>query len=202
MKFHSLFLFLSLTFSNPLWANDILDSFLKDLGTLQAKFEQKLYSEKGNLIETSRGNMAIQRPNRFRWDYQHPFKQLIVADGDRVWVYDEDLNQVTIKDMKTALTGTPALLLSRSDSKIEQDFFVNPLSATPGMSRFELIPKDAQAQFQGIFLHLQGNLLQRLELADNLGQKTVITFSQAKRNEVLEEGLFIFTPPAGADIVE
>jgi outer membrane lipoprotein carrier protein len=146
--------------------------------------------------------MFLQRPNKFRWDYQQPFKQLIVADGENVWVYDHDLDQVTIKNLKTALGSTPALLLSSDNMKIEQEFFVNPLPSQPGINRFELIPKDAQAQFTSIRLNLQGKKLQTFEFADNLGQTSVITFSQARYNEAVDPDLFIFTPPAGADIVE
>jgi outer membrane lipoprotein carrier protein len=202
MNFRSLWFSLLLLFPNLLWANDILDSFLKDLRTLQAQFEQKLKSEKGDLLETSRGQMFLQRPNKFRWDYQQPFKQLIVADGDKVWVYDHDLDQVTIKNLKTALGSTPALLLSSDNTKIEQEFFVNPLPSQPGINRFELVPKDAQAQFTSIRLNLQGKKLQTFEFTDNLGQTSVITFSQAKYNEAVDPDLFIFTPPAGADVVQ
>jgi outer membrane lipoprotein carrier protein len=202
MNFQRLFFCLLLLLPKPLWANDILDGFLKDLRTLQAQFEQKLKSEKGDLLETSRGQMFLQRPNKFRWDYQQPFKQLIVADGEKVWVYDHDLDQVTIRNLKTALGSTPALLLSSDNTKIEQEFFVNVLPSQPAINRFELIPKDAQAQFTSIRLNLQGKKLQTFEFIDNLGQTSVITFSQAKYNEAVDPDLFIFTPPAGADIVQ
>lgn len=203
MKFRNLLVILLLSLSNSLWANEILDNFLKELRSLQAQFEQKLSSEKGDLLETSRGQMFLQRPNKFRWDYQQPFKQLIVADGNKVWVYDHDLNQVTTKSMKSALGSTPALLLSSDNSKIEQDFFVNGLpSPSPGINRFELVSKDAQAQFKSIRLNLQGKILQTFEFVDNLGQTSVITFSQMKYNEAVDQDLFIFTPPAGVDMIQ
>ncbi len=180
---------------------ETLTQFLKELRTLQAHFEQKLYSEKGKLLETSQGQMFIQRPNQFRWNYQQPYQQLIVADQKKIWIYDQDLDQVTIRNLDKALGSTPALLLS-SGNKLEEDFFITPLSAHSSLSRFDLRPKDAQAQFTSIRITLQGQTLQSLELEDNLSQRSVIIFNQIKRNEPLDEGLFIFTPPAGADIVE
>jgi outer membrane lipoprotein carrier protein len=189
-----------LLFSSSGFAQPILDNFLKNLSSLQAQFEQQLFNETGKLIETSQGQMYIKRPNQFRWDYQKPYHQLIVADGENVWIYDPDLEQVTMKKLTQALGKTPALLLS-SNRPIEEDFFVNPLPTKADITRLELLPKDAQAQFDSIRLNLRGETLLGFELVDNLGQTTLITFKQTERNQKLEESLFIFTPPAGVDVV-
>lgn len=189
-----------LLFSHSGFAQPILDNFLKDLSSLKAQFEQQLFNETGKLIETSQGQMYIKRPNQFRWDYQKPYHQLIVADGENVWIYDPDLEQVTMKKLTQALGKTPALLLS-SNRPIEEDFFVNPLPTKADITRLELLPKDAQAQFDSIRLNLRGETLLGFELVDNLGQTTLITFKQTERNQKLEESLFIFTPPAGVDVV-
>ena len=181
-------------------AQPILDNFLKNLSSLHAQFEQQLFNETGKLIETSQGQMYIKRPNQFRWDYQKPYQQLIVADGENVWIYDPDLEQVTMKKLTKALGKTPALLLT-SNRPIEEDFFVNPLPAKADITRLELLPKDAQAQFDSIRLNFRGDTLLGFELVDNLGQTTLITFKQVERNQKLEESLFIFTPPAGVDVV-
>jgi len=183
--------------SLPLQAQVTLENFLSELRTLQGQFEQKLYNEKGELVETSRGQMFIQRPNKFRWDYRQPYQQLIVADSEKVWIYDKELEQVSVRDFKKALGNTPALILS-SHHPLTENFFVNPLSAT----RFELVPTDAQAQFENIKIDLPGGQLQGFELKDNLGQTTVISFSQVKRNQSIADSLFIFTPPAGVDVIE
>jgi outer membrane lipoprotein carrier protein len=181
-------------------AQPILDSFLKNLTSLHAQFEQQLFNETGKQLETSQGQMYIKRPNQFRWDYQKPYQQLIVADGENVWIYDPDLEQVTMKKLTKALGKTPALLLT-SNRPIEEDFFVNPLPAKADITRLELLPKDAQAQFDSIRLNFRGDTLLGFELVDNLGQTTLITFKQVERNQKLEESLFIFTPPAGVDVV-
>ena len=190
-----------LCWSHGLYANEMLNDFLQGLHTLQAQFEQKLYNEKGDNLETSQGQMYMQRPNKFRWDYQHPYNQLIVADGERVWIYDSDLDQVTVKNLNKALGKTPALLLSRSHHQVEQDFFINQLPSKPDLTRFELIPKDAQAQFDSMRINWRGKTLLSFELMDNLGQTTYIIFHKVKLNQPVDEGLFIFTPPAGADII-
>jgi outer membrane lipoprotein carrier protein len=143
----------------------------------------------------------MQRPNQFRWEYEQPYNQLIVADGKRVWVYDRDLEQVMVKSLDKTIGKTPAFLLSRS-RQLGEDFFLNPLSAQEGKTRFELIPKDAQAQFDSIRISLRSNTLLGFELVDNLGQTTYITFGQLVINKNLDEGLFIFTPPAGIDIIQ
>lgn len=198
MKLRWLFL-CYLLLPTGLYAHEALDNFFRNLHSLQAYFVQKLYSENGRLMETSLGRMQMQRPNKFRWNYQHPYGQLIVADGKSVWIYDSDLEQVTLKNLDKALGKTPAFLLS-SNRRIETDYYVNQLSSKVG-KRFELIPKDAQAQFDSMQIHLSEKTLLGLELIDNLGQKTFITFSQVKRNPRLAQELFIFTPPAGVDII-
>ena len=199
MKLRWLFLVL-VCLPNWLYAHEVLNKFLQELHTLQAQFVQKLYNEKGSLLESSQGKMYVQRPNRFRWDYQQPYRQLIVADGERVWIYDNDLEQVTVKNLDQALGKTPAFLLS-SSRRMEEDFFVNLLSSQNGVMLFDLIPKDAQAQFDSMRINLSGKKMLGLELVDNLGQTTFITFNQVKRNQTLGKELFIFTPPAGVDII-
>ncbi|HAI69048.1 MAG TPA: outer membrane lipoprotein carrier protein LolA, partial [Gammaproteobacteria bacterium] len=178
-----------------------LDTFLQSLQTVYAQFNQKLYNENGMLLEESSGNMYVQRPNQFRWEYQQPYNQLIVADGKQVWIYDSDLEQVTVKPLDAALGKTPAFLLSRN-RKIEEDFFVNKLPSEAQVTRFELIPKDEQAQFDSMRVNLQGETILGFELMDNLGQTTHINFSQVRQNLRFRKSLFRFTPPAGVDILK
>lgn len=201
MKQHRLFILLLLCSPNWLYANDSLDRFFQDLYTLHGQFEQQLYNEQNQLIETSKGLVYMQRPNRFRWEYQHPYEQLIVADGERVWVYDKDLEQITVKTLNKILGKTPAFLLSRN-RRLEEDFFVNQQPSQEGKTRYQLLPKDADASFEKMYLNLHGKTLQSLELVDNLGQTTYITFPRLNPNFSLDEGLFIFTPPAGVDILK
>lgn len=181
-------------------ANEVLDNFLKQLNTMQGQFNQSLFNEQGNLLEKSQGKMYVQRPNRFRWEYKQPYEQLIVADGEKVWIYDNDLEQITVKKLSTTLGQTPAFLFS-SDNDVEKDFFINQLPVQNGSLRFELTPKDEQSQFDSMRIDVKNKSLSGIELVDNLGQTTYIKFEQIQNNQKLDKDLFIFTPPAGVDII-
>ncbi len=184
---------------NLLHAEDFLNSYLGNLSTFEASFEQRIYNDSGTLLEKSSGKMYIQRPNKFRWVYKKPYSQLIVADGERVWIYDNDLDQVTVKNMNKALGKTPAFLLS-SNRKVDKDFRVRQIAYT--RKAFELIPKDKQAAFKKIRIKFNKyNNLKGFELLDNLDQKSYIYFRRVKKNTRIDKGLFIFTPPAGSDII-
>jgi outer membrane lipoprotein carrier protein len=184
---------------NLLHAKDFLNNYLGSLSTFQANFEQRIYNDNGTLLEKSSGKMYVQRPNKFRWVYEKPYSQLIVADGERVWIYDNDLDQVTVKNMNTALGKTPAFLLS-SNRNVNKDFRVRQIAYT--RKAFELIPKDKQAAFKKIRIKFnQYNHLKGFELLDNLDQKSYIYFRRVKKNKTIDQGLFIFTPPAGSDII-
>jgi len=181
-----------------------LEIFLNQLNTLYGRFEQKLYSETGELLEISRGELFIERPDRFRWDYQTPYQQQIIADGTRIWIYEPDLEQVTVKPMDKALDKTPAQLLSSSHTRLADNFTVKPLPADPNTQyrkQFEVVPKATDSQFVRLHISLYRNDLETFELLDNLGQTTLITFSHTRRNENFAKGLFRFSPPAGTDVI-
>ncbi|HHB91825.1 MAG TPA: outer membrane lipoprotein chaperone LolA [Thioploca sp.] len=181
------------------FANESLDDFLKQLKTMQGQFKQSLFNEQGNLLEKSKGKMYVQRPNMFRWEYKQPYEQLIIADGQKIWIYDSDLEQVTVKKLANTLR-TPAFLFS-NNTNIEKDFFVNQLPVENNSLRFELIPKDEQNQFDSIRIEIKNKYLLGLELVDSLAQTTYIRFEQIQNNQKLDKDLFIFTPPAGVDII-
>jgi chaperone LolA len=184
-------------------ADEVLNKFLHELQTLHASFEQKQFNDKGKLLESSQGEVYLQRPGKFRWDYQKPYQQLIVADGKQVWVYDDDLEQVTIKPLDEALGKTPALLLTKNINKIENDFAVSNLPQQDANSTvFMLKPKGKQVQFDSIRITLQQQNLNAMELVDNLGQMTRIQFKPITTNKPLDAKLFTFTPPEGTDVVE
>jgi outer membrane lipoprotein carrier protein len=201
MKRYRLVIFL-LCLPNWLYANEALDNFLGGLQTLSGKFEQNIYDENGFLLEQSRGRMYIQRPNKFRWIYQKPYYQLIVADGKKVWIYDKDLEQVTVKTLDNTLGKTPAFLLSRH-RKVEKDFVVNQLASKDGgITHLELVPKkETKTQFEKMRINLHNNTLVSFEFLDSLGQTTHINFTKLKRNRKIRDKVFRFVPPAGVDII-
>jgi outer membrane lipoprotein carrier protein len=174
---------------------DDLRSFFSGLETLQADFEQQVVDDAGRLQQSSQGHMWIMRPGRFRWDYAQPYRQQLVADGKRLWSYDEDLEQVTVQAAGEVLTATPAMLLS-GEQPLEQVFTVED----DGDS-VRLQPKSDDSNITALNLYLEDGVLQKITARDSFGNNTTFRFSNLVRNPALPENLFVFVPPAGADVV-
>jgi outer membrane lipoprotein carrier protein len=177
-----------------------LDDYLNGFTTLTSKFDQTLTNEKGTIIDTSRGTVYLQRPGKFRWEYESPYEQSIVGDGEKVWIYDKDLEQVTVKPMQKVLGSTPALILG-GDTRIDDRFMVTEQGVEEGVAWLSLQPKDADSQYTGIRIGFTDDgRLRGMDLSDNFGQVTRLRFSEDRRNEPVEAEQFIFTPPAGVDV--
>ncbi len=178
-----------------------LKSFFDGLTTLTANFEQTVQNAQLSTVEQTSGALWIERPGKFRWNYAEPYLQEIVSDGNKIWIYDADLEQVTVKDAKAALGQTPALLLSGTQP-IAESFTIHELINEAGLAWVELTPKDAEAGFSGMRLGFKGNILQEMLLQDNLGQTTRINFSGLAINFPVDPKVFQFTVPEGADVFE
>lgn len=176
-----------------------LDRFLGGLSTLHAEFRQTVEDQEGASDE-SRGELFIARPGKFRLHYAEPYEQLYVADGKRVWLYDKDLAQVTVKDQEAALGSTPALLLS-STQPLTENFAVSEAGDRDGLAWLELKPLDEDGSFESVHLGLAGGNLKVMEMVDGLGQRTRIEFVALERNVKLDPANFRFTPPEGVDVV-
>ncbi len=181
-------------------AGERLDAYLSGLDTVAARFEQRLFDEGRNLLEQARGTVLIERPGRFRFDYADP-PQLIVGDGARVWIYDPELAQVTVHDVDVALGSTPAVLLT-SERPVAEDFRVEELDAGASVAAFVLEPRAGDASFARIRLAFAGGELRRMELVDQFGQTTMLTFHDIRRRPELPADAFTFVPPAGVDVVD
>lgn len=177
-----------------------LDEFLQGLQTLQADFRQILRDGQGRLIEESQGVLAIHRPDRFRWDYATPHEQTIVADGKKLWLYDVDLEQVTVRPMAQSLAGTPAVLLSGSED-LRASFQVERSDSKGKSTVLTLVPKRNDTDFKRVRISFVDKKLAAMELSDRLGQSTTLEFSNVQRNLPLSESLFVFTPPTGVDVI-
>lgn len=180
---------------------ELLKRFLASTHALKADFEQVVLDESGRPAQRSQGRFFLQRPGRFRWDYEQPYHQEIVSDGEKVWFYDADLEQVTVKRLDQAIGSTPALLLS-GELELEQNFRLENQGRTAGLAWIKLWPRSENSSFQYILIGMDGKALERMELSDNFGQLTRIYFSNVKTNLRLDPNLFQFTPPAGADVFE
>jgi len=177
-----------------------VDRYLSGLETLRGAFRQEVVDATGTLRESAEGTLALQKPGRFRWDYRSPSPQVLVSDGRTIWLYDEELEQVTVRKAGDTLTGTPASLLSGRD-KASDRFTVTPGEAREGLEWFVLTPRVEDTDFREVRLGFRGDSLLRMELEDRLGQTTRIAFSDLQPNVALPPGLFDFQPPPGADVV-
>ncbi len=177
-------------------------TFLNGTQSARAQFEQKVYDRSGKLVQQSHGSFVFQRPGRFRWVYEKPADQVIVGDGQRVWIYDRQLNQVTVRKLATALGSTPAALLAGA-SGIEQAFALSDAGEKDGLEWMEARPREREAGFERVRLGFDAARggLQAMELVDNFGQTTVLRFSKLERNPKVSPAEFRFDPPKGADVL-
>lgn len=178
-----------------------LEAFLADLRTFQASFRQTVLDEAFRAVERSEGTIYLARPGRFRWEYRSPDRQIIVGDGKRVWFYDAELEQVTVRPFDEALGSTPALLLV-SDRPLEEAFAIREVETRGGLAWVELRPRAADAGFLVIRVGLRDGALAAMELVDGFNQLTELRFARVRRNLELDPALFRFTPPPGTDLIE
>jgi outer membrane lipoprotein carrier protein len=199
-----LFLLTFLSFlSLPALSQSSLDRFQTYVRTTQAAradFDQKVYDRTGKLVQESKGNFAFLRPGRFRWTYAKPNPQLIVGDGERVWIYDEDLKQVTVRKLAKALGSTPAALLAGA-ADIEKAFDLSDAGDKDGLAWVEAKPREKEAGFERVRLGLGVSGIEAMELVDHFGQTTRLRFTSIQRNPKLDGSEFRFTPPKGADVL-
>lgn len=175
-------------------------AFLRGTQSARATFEQKVYDRERRLVQASSGTFAFLRPGRFRWRYEKPYEQVIVGDGERVWIHDPDLNQVTVRPMARALGSTPAALLAGA-SDVERAFEFTEGGSADGLEWLEAKPREADSGFERIRLGLAAGGVQAMELTDHFGQTTVLRFGPLERNAPLAPADFRFVPPKGADVL-
>lgn len=178
-----------------------VEAYLGSLKTLSAEFVQVVRDRDGQVTERATGTFSLSRPDRFRWDYREPYVQTIVADGRKLWLYDSDLEQVTVRALEAGLGATPATLLSGS-GKVGDSFTAGPVEREGGLTWCRLQPKSATSDFERVSLAFDGSgELAAMELVDKLGQGTEIEFGKLRRNPALDDKLFRFVPPKGADVI-
>ncbi len=181
-------------------AIDTLKAFVQEVKTGRAAFTQTVQSPDGAKKKSSTGTFEFSRPNRFRFAYSKPFEQLIVSDGQKVWIHDIDLNQVSSRAFSKALGTTPAALLAGGD--LERDFKLSAQPSRDGIDWVEAVPKQKDGGFERMRVGFRGKELATVEIVDNFGQRSVLQFSQLAANVALPPDSFQFTPPKGADVIE
>lgn len=179
---------------------DRLKAFVAGARTAEAEFAQTVSDRNGRVIQQASGTMAFSRPGKFRWDYTQPYQQTIVGDGSKLWLYDADLDQVTVKPLNEALSGTPAALLAGNHA-IEKYFSLRNAGTAGGLEWLEAIPRSKDTTFERIRMGFRGNTLAQMELIDQLGQRTMLTFTNFSRNPAIPASRFRFSPPKGTDVI-
>jgi outer membrane lipoprotein carrier protein len=177
-----------------------LDNFAKDLKAVSADFEQHVADPNKHADKVSRGSLALKAPRQFRWNVTAPYKQLIVADGEKVWIYDPDLEQVTVRAQGTEEAHSPLTVLTDL-SQLDRDYVVSEQGERDGMSWLRLKSKDKEPQFEYADLGFDAQGLARMAFKDTLGNSTEIHFSHWQRNMAMPAADFKFTPPQGVDVI-
>ena len=184
-------------------ADDVLErlrSFTMELTSFSADFEQSLYSADSQLLKNDAGTLLLKRPGKFLWRYAGDGAQEFISDGRNIWMYDKDLDQVTVNPLDERLGGTPLVLLM-GGVPLEQQFNVTPLGESDGINWVELIPKENSTDFEALFIGLNSDGLAAMELRDNLGQATQIQFKNFKGDIPLDDAQFDFVAPKGVDVI-
>lgn len=176
-----------------------LEAFLASTNTLEASFEQTLRTQEGEVLQQTEGKFYLNRPGKFRWSYSTPYEQIIVSDGSRIWIYDVDLQQVTVQKQTKGLSGTPMALLEDS-AMLHQNFHVLPLDKQADIYRLKLTSKTKESDFAEIVVGLDAKGLRFMQLHDQFEQVTDIVFSNLLTNTKLSNNIFEFTPPEGVDV--
>jgi outer membrane lipoprotein carrier protein len=191
-----------IAFSGSVWADSKarLEAFVASTKGLKANFTQTVVDRAGRKTQEASGDLFFARPGKFRWVYKKPYAQLIVGDGKKVWVHDEDLDQVTVRNLDQALGDSPAALLA-GDNNIDKLFLLKDTGSKEGLEWLEATPKSKEGSFERVRMGFKGNDLHVMELNDNFGQTTQLRFSNLQRNPKLGASLFRFTPPQGADVI-
>jgi outer membrane lipoprotein carrier protein len=177
-----------------------LKEFYKNTDSMRAKFHQVVNDNKSRKIQEVEGSMQLQRPNKFRWDYNKPYEQQIVSDGKQVFLYDTDLQQVTMRDLSKAIGSSPAAMLAGGDA-VEKSFILKNAVRKDGLTWVLALPKDKDSGFDRVLLGFKAEKLRKMEMYDSFNHATLITFDDVERNPILDPETFLFTPPKGVDIV-
>ncbi len=182
-------------------ATDKLKSFIAATRSAQANFTQEVQDKNGKVLQSASGTMQFVRPGKFRWEYRKPYAQLIVGDGQKFWMYDVDLNQVTVKRLDAALGSSPAALLSGSN-EIERGFTLSNIEGRNGLEWLQAKPKSNETTFEKILMAFNSkSQLVVMELHDAFGNHTVLRFSELLNNPPMSSQRFKFVPPKGADVL-
>lgn len=178
-----------------------LTKLLSPVQSMSGNFTQQITDAEGETIQSSEGTFELQKPGKLRWETSAPYSQLLVANGDKLWLYDPDLEQVTIKTVDQSLQQTPAAILSGNVDQLQERYEITLESRTASEEVYRFLPLQNQDEFESLVLRFSNATLSTLELHDSLGQTTAIAFKQVASNPVINSANFTFIPPPGTDVL-
>lgn len=188
--------------AGPAWGEEAeqrLRAALKNMDNLSAEFKQTLRDEDKKIVQQSRGTLALQRPGKFSWSYIEPYEQRIVADGSELWIYDVELEQVTVKPMDESLSNAPIMILMKQ-SNIGEQFEISEVGQRKYLYWIELKPRSRELEYTDIYIGLEDGRVKAMELQDRFGQSTQIVFDNLRVDVVHDPATFRFEPPPGVDV--
>jgi outer membrane lipoprotein carrier protein len=192
----------SLLLALPGWADDAgqrLNVALKQMDNLSTEFKQTLLDEDKNVVQQSSGTLALQRPGKFAWHYTEPFEQRIIADGSELWIYDVELDQVTVKPMDEGLANAPIMILMKQ-ADISEQFEISEVGQRKFLYWVELLPHSGDLEYTHIYIGIDDDSVRAMELQDQFGQSTQIVFENLRLGVVHDPATFRFVPPPGVDV--
>ena len=178
-----------------------LHAFVTQTKSASGTFTQRVVSSSRRASQPTSGDFIFARPGKFRWTYTKPYEQVLVADGEKLSIYEKDLNQVTVRKLEDALGSTPAAILFGSGD-IDRSFTLRDTGTRGGIAWLEATPKGRDTTFDKISIGFRNGELAAMELRDALGQTTALEFSAVERNPRVDASTFAFTPPPGADVLQ
>ncbi len=193
-------LFLILSLSANATGLERIKEYFQNIQSASADFHQVVTDKQGHKTQDVTGVMQLQKPNKFRWDYNKPFVQQIIGDGEKIWLFDPELNQVTVRSFTKAAGSSPAALLA-GGKEMERSFVIKDASRKGTLEWVLAVPKVGETGFERLFLGFKGDALMEMELHDSFGNRTAIQFVNVVRNPKLSADLFKFTPPRDADVL-
>ncbi len=200
MNIKKLFLICTFVLSSFQLNASELTNYLSNLHTFQADFIQSVFSSNNKVKQISKGLIVVKSPDKFYLEYNEPYNLLYVADGKKLWSYDEDLEQVVVKEQGNILINTPAMLLG-NPKDLTQSYSIEKVGVTEGWLWFELTPKKENTNFESVSLAFKDNELKAMEMRDNFGQTTRLEFNKVIKNPTLSKSRFVFVPPKGVDVI-
>ena len=193
-------LFLILSLSANATGLERIKEYFQNIQSASADFHQVVTDKQGHKTQDVTGVMQLQKPNKFRWDYNKPFVQQIIGDGEKIWLFDPELNQGTVRSFTKAAGSSPAALLA-GGKEMERSFVIKDASRKGTLEWVLAVPKIGETGFERLFLGFKGDALMEMELHDSFGNRTAIQFINVVRNPKLSADLFKFTPPRDADVL-